>query len=224
MNEILSFLIEPYKTYDTLQIVLEIIASMLGIASVFFSMKRNIWVYPTGIISTFLFIYLFFNWGLYGESLINFYYTIMSVYGWILWYKNTEEDNVHVKVFWATKSDYLKATGLFIFTFGFIMFIYYYRSFIDSGFDTSMEHNFGYHYTFIDYIDASVTGIFLIGMWFMAKQKVDNWIFWIIGDFIMIPLLLYKGYGISSIQYLVFTILAIKGLIEWRKTANQSVN
>lgn len=222
MNEIFNFLIEPYKTYETTQILLEVIASILGIASVFFSMRRNIWVFPTGIVSTFLYIYLYFNWGLYGESLINLYYTVMSIYGWFLWSKNTEEDHVHVKVYWASKKDYQKAIGLFVFTFLFILAIYFYRPLIDSGFDFEAKHQLGFHYTVIDYIDASLTGIFLIGMWMMAKQKVDNWIFWIIGDLIMIPLLLYKGYGISSIQYLVFTILAIKGLIEWKKSAKKS--
>lgn len=222
MNEIINYLIEPYTTYENFQIILECIAAFLGIASVFFSMKRNIWVYPTGIVSTFLYIYLYFNWGLYGESLINFYYTIMSVYGWILWRKNTEEDHVHVQVYWASKQDYLKAAGLFVFTFLFILAVYYYRPLIDSGFNFALDHELGFFYTAVDYIDASLTGIFLIGMWMMAKQKVDNWIFWIIGDLIMIPLLLYKGYAISSIQYLVFTILAVKGLIEWKKNARMS--
>lgn len=220
MSEFFSYLIEPYKTYDTFQIVLEIIAAILGIASVFFSMRRNIWVFPTGIVSTFLYIYLYFNWGLYGESLINIYYTIMSVYGWILWYKNTEEDHIHVPVYWASKLDYLKSVGLFILTFCFILTIYYFRPLINAGFDFSQEYQFGHHYTTVDYVDASLTGIFLIGMWMMAKQKVDNWIFWIIGDLIMIPLLLHKGYAISSFQYLIFTILAVKGLLEWRKQAS----
>lgn len=218
MNELINFLVEPYQSYDTLQIVLEMIATTLGIASVFFSMKRNIWVYPTGIVSTFLYIYLYFNWGLYGESLINLYYTIMSIYGWILWYKNTEEDHIHVQVYWAKKAEYLKSLILFVFTFLLILIIYYYRPIINNGFDLSHQYELGFHYTAVDYIDASLTGIFLIGMWLMAKQKIDNWIFWIIGDLVMVPLLLYKGYAISSLQYLVFTALAINGLIQWNKS------
>lgn len=219
MNNFFELLIQPYRDYSTIQIVLEIIASIFGILSVFFSKNRNILVYPTGIISTFLYIYLFFNWGLYGETLINLYYTSMSIYGWILWNKKTEDDNIHVEVEWATRFDYFKAFGLFVATFIFIIILYHFRPIIDQIVSLKDINSLDWNYTIVDFIDAFLTGIFLIGMWLMAKRKVDNWIFWIIGDFIMIPLLLYKGYGISSFQYLIFTILAIAGLIEWKKFA-----
>lgn len=223
MDSLFDYIISPYKTYETWQILLEAIATILGIASVFCSMRRNIWVYPTGIISTLLYIYLYFSWGLYGETLINVYFTVMSIYGWILWFKNTEADHIHVKVEWATKKDYFKASALFIVTFLFILCIYYYRPLIDAGFDFSQTYEFKHHYTIIDFLDASITGLFLIGMWLMAKRKIDNWIFWIIGDFTMIPLLLYKGYAISSFQYLIFTILAISALILWKKDYQKSL-
>lgn len=216
MNNIIDFLVAPYRTYTTIQIILEVIASFFGILSVYFSKNRNILVYPTGIISTFLYIYLFFSWGLYGETLINLYYTSMSIYGWFLWTKKTEDDNIHVHVEWAKKSEYFKSIGLFILTFLLILCIYHFRP-IDGVVEANAYKTLTWNYTIIDFIDASLTGIFLIGMWMMAKRKVDNWIFWIIGDFIMVPLLIYKGYGISSLQYFIFTALAIKGLIDWKK-------
>lgn len=217
MNDFIKFAISPYQSYSTFQIVLEIIATIFGILSVYLSKNRNILVYPTGIISTFLYIYLFFTWGLYGETLINLYYTSMSIYGWILWNKKTESDNIHVEVEWASKKDYVKILPLFLGTFIFIMLLYHFRPIIDNVIPYSQINTLKWNYTSIDFIDAFLTGIFLIGMWFMAKRKVDSWIFWIIGDFIMIPLLLYKGYAISSIQYIFLTILAVFGLLEWRK-------
>ena len=217
MNNFFEFLIQPYRDYSTFQIVLEIIASFFGILSVFFSKNRNILVYPTGIISTFIYIYLFFSWGLYGETLINLYYTSMSVYGWLLWNKKTEDDNIHVEVEWATKSEYLKSIGLFFVTFIFILGIYHFRPIIDGLTSFNQIGLLKWNYTVVDFIDASLTGVFLIGMWMMARRKVDNWIFWIIGDFIMVPLLIYKGYGISAFQYLIFTFLAIRGYFEWMK-------
>src|SRR5690606_6601564 len=96
MNEIINYLIEPYKTYETWQIWLELTATVLGIASVVFSMLRNIWVYPTGIISTAIYVYILFVFGLLGDMLINVYYTGMSIYGWILWSRNST-DHVHVE-------------------------------------------------------------------------------------------------------------------------------
>lgn len=217
MNELIRFIVEPYQAYTLSQISIEIIATVLGISSVVFSMKRNIWVYPTGIISTFLYIFLYFSWGLYGETLVNLYYTIMSVYGWILWYRNTEADQIHVKVGWASKLDYLKSIVFFGFTFLFIMGTYYFRPLIENRFDFSVGYNFQHNYSIIDFTDAALAGIFFVGMWMMAKRKIDNWIFWIIGDFVMIFLLLYKGYAISSFQYLIFTILAINAFRLWKR-------
>ena len=218
MNNFIDYIVEPYKSYSTLQIILEIIAAFFGVLSVYYTKKRNILVYPTGILSTFLYIYLFFSWGLYGETLINLYYTSMSVYGWVLWSKQTEKDHLHVDVSWAKKADYLKSLGLFSGTFVFILVLYHFRPIID-GFKSIIEiDTLIWSYKPVDFIDATSTGIFLIGMWLMAKRKIDNWYFWILGDIIMIPLLIYKGYAISSFQYSIFLILAIQGLFEWKKS------
>ncbi|SFM98159.1 nicotinamide mononucleotide transporter [Algoriella xinjiangensis] len=218
MNNFIDYIVEPYKSYSTLQIILEIIAAFFGVLSVYYTKKRNILVYPTGILSTFLYIYLFFSWGLYGETLINLYYTSMSVYGWVLWSKQTEKDHLHVDVSWAKKTDYLKSLGLFFGTFIFILVLYHFRPIID-GFKNIIEiDTLIWSYKPVDFIDATSTGIFLIGMWLMAKRKIDNWYFWILGDIIMIPLLIYKGYAISSFQYSIFLILAIQGLFEWKKS------
>ena len=218
MNEFINYLIEPYKTYVGWQILLEVIAAILGIASVFFSLKRNIWVYPTGIISTGIYIYLLFNWGLYGDMLINVYYTVMSVYGWILWRKATEEDHIHVPVLRMNKKEYFIGSLLFVFSILIVLTIYYYRPVIQKGFDLAHLKDIGFHYSKIDYIDAVLTAIFLIGMWLMARRKLENWIFWIIGDFIAIGLFLEKGYTITAIQYVIFTVLAIIAYFEWRKS------
>ncbi|SMC35624.1 nicotinamide riboside transporter PnuC [Moheibacter sediminis] len=224
MNEFINYLIEPYKTYEPWQIALESFAVILGIASVYFSMKRNIWVYPTGIISTAIFIYLLFNWGLYGDMLINVYYTIMSVYGWILWQKAVEADHVHVPVLRMNKKEYGIGSILFVFSILVVMTIYYYRPVIQNGFDLSHLKDVGFHYTNIDYIDALLTAIFLVGMWLMARRKIENWIFWIVGDFIAIGLFLEKGYGITAFQYLIFTILAINAYFLWKKQIQKEVS
>ncbi|GGE95334.1 nicotinamide mononucleotide transporter [Chishuiella changwenlii] len=217
MNNFIDYILAPYKTYSTLNIVLEIIATLFGIISVYFTYKRNIWVYPTTVISTFIFIYLFFSWGLYGETIINFYYTVMAIYGWILWQKNLEEDHIHVDVFWANKKEYFLASILFIASFLFILSIYYFRPVIQNGFDWSYINQCKFHYSPIDFIDATVTATFLIGMWMMARRKIENWIFWIVGDIIMIPLMIYKGAVITSSQYAVLLVLSVIGLIDWIK-------
>ena len=67
------------------------------------------------------------------------------------------------------------------------------------------------------YVDNITTAIFFVAMWLMAKRKIESWIFWIIGDLITIPLYFYKGLTISSILYIIFTVLAILGYLSWKK-------
>jgi nicotinamide mononucleotide transporter len=75
------------------------------------------------------------------------------------------------------------------------------------------------HWT--SYVDTLVTGIFFVGMWLMAKRKIENWILWIVGDIISIPMYYVKGYSFTSIQYLIFTGIAIFGYLEWKRILQQ---
>jgi nicotinamide mononucleotide transporter pnuC len=207
--------IKPYEEYTFFQIFLEAVAAFFGLLSVFFSVKRNIWVYPTGIISTTIYVYILFNFGLLGDMLINVYYSIMSIYGWISWNKNTE--NQIISVDFAKKKDWLVGLNLFVMSFVAVCGVYYFKPFIDNHFSMNGVSLGFQQLDWANWLDIFTTSLFLIGMWFMAKRKVENWLFWIVGDLICIPMMLYKGLGITSLQYLVFTIMAVIGYLEWLK-------
>lgn len=209
--------VRPYESYTSLQILLEASGAVFGILSVYFSIKKNIWVYPTGIISTLIYVYILFNFGLLGDCMINVYYTIMSIYGWILWAKNSE-DHIHVDVTWATQREWLFGVLLFIISFALVTVVYYYKPYIDNQFSMERASLGLYHLDWANWLDVITTSIFLVGMWFMAKRRIENWIFWIIGDLICIPMMIFKGLGITSVQYLVFTIMAILGYVNWKKS------
>lgn len=213
--------LKPYESYENYQIILEAIATIFGLLSVYFSIKKNIWVYPTGIISTVLYVYILYKFGLLGDMMINFYYSVMSIYGWILWAKNSE-DHVHVDVSYATKKDWFFAGILFFLSLILVTTVYYYKPYIDNHFIIAGVKLGLHHLDWANWLDVFTTAIFLVGMWFMAKRKVENWIFWIIGDLICIPMMIYKGLGITSVQYLVFTVMAIIGFIEWQKNLKTS--
>ncbi len=215
MTDFLQLLVEPYRTHATWQIVLEIVATLFGIISVYYTYKRDIKVYPTTIISTGIFMFLFFRWGLYGETIIQIYYVSMAIYGWLLWQKDLESHQQQLQVSWATKKEYGKAFLFFIASFLFILIVYYFRPFIENNFSSEYFSHLKIYYTKIDFIDATTTAVFLVGMWMMAKRKIDNWIFWIIGDLIMIPLMIYKGAVITSLQYIVLFVISIVGLVDW---------
>lgn len=203
----IDFLFSQYKDYPTHQIVLEIIAILFGLASVLFAKKNNILVYPTGIVSTIIFVYLLYKWSLIGDMLINGYYTTMSIYGWVLW-SQKKDDIEEYPISIMNKRDIMKAVVIFFITVLFVVFIYdFFNKFTN----------------WTAYIDTFTTGIFFVGMWLMAKRKIENWILWIIGDIISIPLYFYKGYTFTSLQYFIFTIIAIYAFKEWKKSLAKTI-
>ena len=207
---------KPYESYSAFQIFLEFIGACFGIFSVYFSVKKNIWVYPTGIISTAIYIFIMFNAGYLGDMMINFYYTVMSIYGWVFW-SESSKDHVHVDVEKADKKTWKYSAILFLISMALVILIYYFKPYIDNHFsmqNVSLNLN---HMDKGNWMDVITTSIFLVGMWLMAKRKVENWLFWIVGDLICIPMLIYRGLGITSLQYLIFTIMAFYGYYSWKK-------
>lgn len=210
-----------YQSYDTYLIILETVAVIFGLLSVYFSILKNIWVYPTGIVSTGLYIYLMLHFGLLGDMLINVYYTVMSVYGWILW-SNHADDHIHVVVKRASLKEWKVGVLLFLASLFFVGLIYYYKPAIDIGFSLANVQLGLYHLDWANYLDIFTTSLFLVGMYFMARRNIENWLFWIVADIICVPMMQYKGLSLTALQYLIFTVMAIIGYFEWQKTLNQS--
>ena len=200
MKEFIDFFFQPYYASSTLDVLIELIAVSFGIASVIFAKNENILVFPTGIISTILYIIICYNFILYGDMLINIYYTLMSLYGWYLWSFKVSGENVVITT--SKKDDVAKSIFIFLSTIVIISCIYVY-------FDRMRNMT--------DYLDTFTTAIFFTAMWLMANKKIEHWIFWIIGNLISIPLYFVKGLGFSSIQFTIFLILAIIGYMEWKK-------
>ena len=231
MNEILDFFLEPYRSATTLNISLEFIAALFGVISVFYAKKENILVFPTGIISTVIYVYLLSRWNLYGDLIINIYYTIMSLYGWYMWSKIIDDKKHHIPISRTTSIDKIKALAIFIFTSIFVIIVYRYYNVMpnDLGFSESVNYaimkltsgNLTDFREGTPYLDTFTTGIFFAGMWLMANKKIENWTLWIAGNIVSIPLYFVKGYGFTGIQYTLFLILAIQGYITWKKHLNK---
>ena len=207
MTEIFDLLFSQYKTYSTTETTLEIIAVIFGFLSVWFSKQNKIWVFPTGMISTSIFVYLLLKWELLGDMMINGYYFIMSIYGWYIWTRKVDETH-HTPITSTTKKE--KRTSLIIFILTLIFVFVVYKSF--DKWDN-----------WVAYVDTITTAIFFVGMWLMARKKIENWIYWIIGDIISVPLYFYKGFTFTSFQYLIFTFIAIFGYLEWKRLLNKKI-
>jgi len=233
MNEIIDFFIEPYKTATTLNIILEFVAATFGVISVIFAKRENILVYPTGIISTGIYVYLLSQWNLYGDLIINIYYTIMSIFGWYMWSKIIDDKKNHIPISRTTLTDKIKAIGIFAFTSVFVIFVYRYYNVMPNNLGFSESINFAYtnltsghiedFRIATPFLDTFTSGIFFAAMWLMALKKIENWMLWIIGNIVSIPLYFAKGYGFTGIQYLIFLILAIQAYKQWKKSLDNNL-
>ena len=206
MGEVYDFFLSSYSDYSRIDIVLEFLAFWFGIISVVFAKKQNILVYPTGIICTIITMYLMYKVSLLGHILVNLLYTIIRFFGW--WNLSRRENNdLVVKVSKFTSNDLSKSLLIFFF----IVFVAY---FAHDFFATNFEGQ-------IKELDILTSGIFVTAMWLMANKKLENWILWIIGNVITIPLYLSSDKIILSIQYVIFTILAVQAYIEWKKSLSK---
>ena len=184
--------------------LLEYFAVLFGILSVWYASRENIWVYPTGIINVGLYVYLFITARLYAQSLVQVYYLAMSIYGWYNWaHHPSEEGNTAITRLNGT--GWLRAIGLTI--IGTVILYFALSKYTDS---------------VVPFLDCFTTSIFFVTMWLMAIKKAENWLGWIIGDLILIPLSISQHLAFTSIQYLVFFGIAISGWIEWNKKINNA--
>ena len=207
MNHIFNFFFSQYAEYDIFDIVLEIVAVIFGFLSVWFSKQNKIWVFPTGMISTLIFVYLLLKWELLGDMMINAYYFVMSIYGWYIWTRKVDETHV-TPISITTNKEKITGIGIFLATLLFVFIVYKY---------------FNKWTSWVAYVDTFTTAIFFVGMWLMAKRKIENWIFWIVGNIVSVPLYFYKGLTFTSLQYFGFTVIAIFGYLAWKKSLNKEI-
>lgn len=206
MNELFDFFLATYQKASTIDIILEAIAFFFGIASVWYAKKENILVYPTGLVATIITVYLLYKATYFGDMMMNFYYSVMSIYGWWNW-SRTKNNKILVPISRTNLREKLIGFLLFILTMIVTYAVYRY---------------FGNEIKTENYIDIFTSGIFFTAMWYMATKKIENWTLWIFADLITVPLYAYRGLGMLSLQYLIFTILAIQGYFAWKKSFNNN--
>ena len=182
--------------------MIEWIAVGFGVSEVLLAKRNNIWLYPTGIISILLSMFLLLQVKLYAETLLSMYYLVMSVYGWVLWKKRKEAGQL--KVSWCSSRELIIA--VLISTVGFLILYLVLKHFTDSD---------------VPVWDAFVSSTAWAGMWLLAKRKIENWIFLNISNIFAIPLLIHKKLAMFAVLTTILFIVAIFGFIEWKKIYNQ---
>ncbi len=188
---------------------LEFIAVFAGIASVWFSRIENILVYPVGLINTIIYVYLSFKFQLLGEASVNFYYTVMSIYGWILWARRDKLSQPAIHVTSSDKKWWIYQLSFFL---AFYVVIYFSLTYLKTDFFQGV----------IPWADAFASATAFTGMWLMTRKKLESWYWWILTNIASIPLYFVKHLAFTSVYYLVLLVMAVFGLIEWRKRATKN--
>lgn len=186
---------------------LEYTGVVCGVASVWFSRKENILVYPVGLVNTVIYIYLSYKAHLLGEAAVNIYYTVMSIYGWWLWAKKDKE---HHQVLHISYSNTRWIIYQLLFFAGFYLALYISLYYLKQNFAPGA----------IPWADSFAAATAFTGMWLMAKKKVESWYWWIATNIASIPLYFVKQYVFTSVYYVVLLIMAFFGLAEWMRRVN----
>ena len=186
--------------------LLEYVAVVAGIVSVWYSRKENILVYPIGLISTVIYVYLSFKYHLIGEASVNLYYSVLSIYGWYLWaLKNKQQEHV-LHITFSSRRQWLLQLGFFLLLY---IIIYYSLIYLQGAFYPGV----------IPWGDAFASATAYTGMWLMARKKVESWYWWIATNVASIPLYFVKGLVFTSVFYFVLLLMAFWGLVEWQRRA-----
>jgi nicotinamide mononucleotide transporter len=178
--------------------VWEWIAVVAAVAQVLLARSNNIWLYPAGIISTAIYIYLMVDIKLYAESLLNLYYLVMSIYGWVHWLRKRNEGQLPITH--ATRSEYLICSAIVL--LGWTLMYLVLDHYTDSN---------------VPAWDAWVSATAWAGMWLLARRKIENWLLLNLSNLFAIPLFIYKGLLLTAGLTIFLFIVAIFGYIEWRK-------
>jgi nicotinamide mononucleotide transporter len=186
---------------------IEYIAVVAGIVGVWVGRKENILVYPIGLINTVFYIYISIKGHLLGEASVNLYYTIMSIYGWILWSKkDKQKQEVLLHVTYSNRREWIQQILFFVL---FYIVIFAALTWAKNAFAPEA----------IPWADALASATAYTAMWLMTKKKVESWLWWFATNIASIPLYFIKGYVFTSVQYVILLVISIVGLIEWQKRA-----
>jgi len=177
---------------------LQAIGTAFGVCQVLLARNNNIHNYLFGITSILIGIWVLYQSKLYADILLNMYYLVMSVYGWIYWKFGKQKEETPIS--YASGQEQIKAMGIVLLCF--ILMAYWLMYYTNSD---------------VPIWDAAVSAFAWAGMWLMAKRKMENWIYLNISNIISIPLLFYKELYIYAGLTIFLFLVGTSGYFKWRK-------
>lgn len=182
--------------------LLQWLGTAFGVVQVLLARQNNVHNYLFGIIAILISIWVLYQSRLYADILLNFYYLVMSIYGWFYWKMGRQKQESPIS--YATRKEHGIAMGIVLGCFA--LMAYWLVGHTDSD---------------VPYWDAVVCAFAWAGMWLMAKRKMENWIYLNISNLISVPLLIYKELYIYAGLTTFLFVVAISGYIRWKRILDQ---
>jgi nicotinamide mononucleotide transporter len=186
---------------------IELLGAILGILYIIFSIRQNLLTWPTGILTSLLYIVVFFNSALYAAMGLQVYYVLISIYGWILWLRGKNENSKSLlPVQLVNRKLWIKIVAVSVIIYAVILFIL--LNFSDSD---------------VPFMDSLTTSLSIVATWMLAKKYIEHWIIWIFVDVVSSGLYIYKNLWPTVVLFVIYTIMAFIGFIEWKKDLNLKI-
>jgi nicotinamide mononucleotide transporter len=180
---------------------IELLGAILGILYVVLSIRQNIFTWPTGILTSVLYIVVFYKSALYAAMSLQVYYVLISIYGWYFWLRGKNSNNkLQARVQKINKQFLLRIGAVTLLIYGFILFILI--NFSDSD---------------VPFMDSLTTSLSITATWMLARKYIEHWIIWIFVDIVSSGLYIYKNLWPTVVLFSVYTVMAFIGYVEWKK-------
>lgn len=179
----------------------ELLGAVLGIAYIFFSIRQSIFTWPVGLATSVLYVWVFFISKLYADMGLQLYYVFISLYGWYEWRhgSQTEKDG-ELKISRVTTTLGFTLSVVSLLLFLAIWFVL--KNYTDSP---------------VPLADALATSLSIVATWMLARKILEQWLVWIFVDAFSIGLFWYKNLMPTVALFVVYTIMAVAGFVEWKK-------
>ncbi len=186
---------------------LEVFGALVGILYIILEYRASVWLWPVGVVMPLIYIYIYFEAGIYADMGINVYFFLAAIYGWIVWLRGRKGDDGSKSeelsssdITRTSRSEWLWCSAIFAALFALLAYILI--EFTEST---------------VPYCDSFTTALSVVGMWMLAHKRLEHWIVWIVVDAVSTALYIEKGLYPTAALYALYTVIATGGHFKWRK-------
>ncbi len=186
---------------------IELVGTLFSLFYLYLSVRENIWLWITGLVSALFYIVVFYSEQLYADMGLQGYYVVISIYGWIVWKTGRKNSGRSKMPVTRTKLKLvLKLIGVFVLVY-----------FLIAAVLLKLPVLIDIPRSSLPFWDAFTTSASIVATWMLARKKIEHWLLWVVVDTVSAGMYVYKGLYITALLFVVYTVVAVVGYLEWMK-------